>query len=83
MVAIAGNQKGLELSDLYTLLCKKLPVYARPIFVRFLQNIETTGKSPIYFVKSTLIINFTLLIKNICFNKFINIISYCQIYLSI
>ena len=82
MVAIAGNQKGLELSDLYKLLCKNLPVYARPIFVRLLQNIETTGKSPIYFVKSTLIINFTLL-KNTCFNKVINIISYCQIYLSI
>jgi solute carrier family 27 fatty acid transporter 1/4 len=43
MAAVVDENNSIDLAYLYTELCKKLPAYARPLFIRILQEVETTG----------------------------------------
>ena len=44
MAAIVGSHHSVDLPALSRDLAKTLPHYARPLFIRMLENIETTGK---------------------------------------
>lgn len=43
MVAIVDDQNQLDLEKLYKDLQVALPAYARPLFIRILKNVDTTG----------------------------------------
>ncbi|VDO84652.1 unnamed protein product, partial [Soboliphyme baturini] len=45
MLAIVDVKKTINIEGFYSLLCNYLPRYAVPIFIRFCQEVETTGKS--------------------------------------
>lgn len=47
MVAIVDEHHQINLKAFYNDLQKVLPAYARPLFVRLLSEVDTTGK--IYF----------------------------------
>ena len=44
MAAIPDPERLVDLTKLYAGLCDKLPSYARPIFLRFVQEIDVTGE---------------------------------------
>ncbi len=50
MAAIVDEQDSLDLGFLYQELCKKLPAYARPLFIRILAELETTSKLYYYCI---------------------------------
>ena len=43
MAAISDPDKRVDLASLYAGMVDKLPSYARPIFLRFVQEIDVTG----------------------------------------
>ena len=43
MAAIPDHDKRVDLSSLYAGMVDKLPSYARPIFLRFVEQIDVTG----------------------------------------
>ena len=45
MAAIADEDNSLDLADLTTALQRSLPPYARPVFLRLLKEVDTTGKT--------------------------------------
>ena len=45
MAAIPDQNRTIDLKRLYQDLAKKLPAYARPIFIRLVESIDTTCKS--------------------------------------
>ena len=47
MAAIPDPERLVDLNKLYTGMCDKLPSYARPIFLRFVQEIDVTGQENI------------------------------------
>lgn len=46
MAAVASSSGTCDLEHLAQLLQKELPLYARPIFLRFLPELHKTGLSP-------------------------------------
>ena len=46
MAAVASSSGSCDLEHLAQLLQKELPLYARPIFLRFLPELHKTGLSP-------------------------------------
>ena len=44
MVAIVDEKKTLNLEQLYRDMKKVLPAYAVPVFIRLLEQVNTTGK---------------------------------------
>ena len=44
MAAIVDEDRSLNLQDLASALQRSLPPYARPLFVRLLNEVDTTGK---------------------------------------
>ena len=47
MAAIPDPERLVDLNKLYTGMCDNLPSYARPIFLRFVQEIDVTGQENI------------------------------------
>ena len=45
MAAIPDPERRVELSSLYAGMVDTLPSYARPIFVRFVEEIDVTGNN--------------------------------------
>lgn len=43
MAAIPDPERGVDLTKLYAGMVDKLPSYARPIFLRFVEEIDVTG----------------------------------------
>ena len=43
MAAIADEAKSIDLKALYRDMQKALPAYARPVFLRFMEEVEYTG----------------------------------------
>jgi len=43
MAAIVDDQHNIDLVHLHKELCKKLPAYARPLFIRLLNKVDQTG----------------------------------------
>lgn len=46
MAAVASSASDCDLGHFAQLLEKELPLYARPIFLRFLPELHKTGRSP-------------------------------------
>ena len=48
MAAIPDPERRVDLTKLYAGMVDKLPSYARPIFLRFVEEIDVTGKFVIF-----------------------------------
>ena len=46
MAAILDEDHSIDLDAMYKDLIKVLPAYARPLFIRLLQKVDTTGRVP-------------------------------------
>ena len=44
MAAILDEDHSIDLDAMYKDLIKVLPAYARPLFIRLLQKVDTTGR---------------------------------------
>ena len=45
MAAILDEDHSIDLDAMYKDMVKMLPTYARPLFIRLLQHVDTTGMS--------------------------------------
>ena len=45
MAAILDEDHSIDLDAMYKDMVKMLPAYARPLFIRLLQHVDTTGIS--------------------------------------